>query len=176
MPAMPRRAQQAWIESWRMSCVLPLHRLWPFCFLGGSIAPIGLICNYSRSSTKAGSGRKPDLPSGRRVVAGEFGGALLQPPAADKTDQCLNRRAEIAALPHQQVEMLPKQRDKIEPRRFRGGPRRDAAVGLASADRGREIRAGQAGRLEPVQIVWFDAGALDQHVEQHLRPRAGLPD
>src|SRR5882757_321189 len=64
---------------------------------------------------EAGSGRKPDLPSGRRVVAGEFGGALLQPPAADKTDQRLNRRAEIAALPHQQIKMIPKQRDKIEP-------------------------------------------------------------
>ena len=62
-------------------------------------------------------------------------------------------RPEIAALPHQQIKILPEQRDKIEPRRFCRGAGRDAAIGLAGADRGGEIGTGKAGRIEPAQIL-----------------------
>src|SRR5258707_15475591 len=81
-----------------------------------------------------GSGREADLAGGRRVVAGKFRRALLQPLLADKADQGLNRWREIAALPHQQIKILPQQRNEIEASRFRRGAGRDAAIRPPAAD------------------------------------------
>src|SRR6266481_5838990 len=55
-------------------------------------------------------GGEPDLTGRRRVVTGEFRGPLLQPFLPEEADQRLNLRPEIAALPHQQIEILPGQR------------------------------------------------------------------
>ena len=79
------------------------------------------------------SSGETDSTGGRRVVAAEFRRPLLQPFLPEETDQRLHRRPEIAALPHQQIEILPEQRDEIESRRFRRGAGGDAAVGLAGA-------------------------------------------
>src|SRR5258705_7371397 len=61
--------------------------------------PVGRSCNHSaaRVNETNGSGGEADLAGGRGVVAGEFGGALLQPLVPDKADQRLNLRPEIAA-------------------------------------------------------------------------------
>jgi hypothetical protein len=67
-----------------------------------------------RSNKWNGSGGEPDLTGRRRVVTGEFRGPLLQPVLPEEADQRLNLRAEITALPHQEIEILPDQRDEIE--------------------------------------------------------------
>src|SRR5258706_6040266 len=110
------------------------------------------------STELTGSGGEADLAGGHRVVAGKFRCALFQPLIPDKADQCLNRWPEIAALPHQQIKILPKQRNEIEARRFRRRARRDAAVGLAGADRSGEIGTREAWRIEPPQILMFCGG------------------
>src|SRR5712672_2317633 len=130
----------------------------------------------SASTELTGSGREADLAGGRRVVAGKFRRALLQPLLTDKADQCLNRWPEIAALPHQQIKILPQQRDEIEARRFRRGAGRDAAIRLAAADGNGEIGTRETRRIEPPQILGSGAGARQQHVVQHPRTSAGLPD
>src|SRR6266478_8333473 len=99
-----------------------------------------------------------DLAGGCRVVAGELRGALFQPLLPDKANQRLNRWPEIAALPHQQIKILPQQRDEIEARRFRRGAGRDAAIRLAGADRGGKIGTREAWRIEPPQILMSGAG------------------
>src|SRR5258708_28590255 len=109
-----------------------------------------------------GSGREADLAGGRRVVAGKFRRALLQPLLTDKADQCLNRWPEIATLPHQQIKILPKQRDEIEGRRFCRGARRDAAMRLAGADRSGEIGPREAWWIRPAQIFKSCAGPPQQ--------------
>src|SRR5258708_11300461 len=109
---------------------------------------------WSASTKLTGSGGEPDLAGGRRVVAGEFRGALLQPFLPDKTDQRLHLWPEIAALPHQQIKILPKQRDKIEAGGFCGGTGRNAAVGVAGAAPRRKIGPGETGRLQPATRLW----------------------
>src|SRR6478735_4236765 len=78
--------------------------------------------------------------------------------------------------PHQRVEILPKQRDEIEARRFRRGAGRDAAIRLAAADGSGKIGTRQTWGIETPQIPGSGAGARQQHVEQHPRTSAGLPD
>jgi len=57
---------------------------------------------------------KADLPGGGRIVAGQLGGALRQPPVAQERDQGLHRGTEKTALPGQQIEILSDQRREIE--------------------------------------------------------------
>src|SRR6476646_3821705 len=117
---MPPALIAFWLKSKRSSPYHLAHR--PYC-LTGSLSSgrqdVLAIILPPASTELTGSGREADLAGGRRVVAGKFRRALLQPLLTDKADHCLNRWPEIAALPHQQVEILPKQRDEIEARRFR---------------------------------------------------------
>src|SRR5207237_8186136 len=94
---------------------------------------------------------------------------------SDKADQRLNRRPEIAALPHQQIKILPKQWNEIEARRLRCGAARNPAIGLAAADGGGNIWTGQTWRGGPAQILVFAAPAAPQPVAQTLRTRTGPP-
>src|SRR6266849_26064 len=120
------------------------------------------IILHPASTELMGSCGEADLAGGRRVVAGEFRGALLQPLVSDKADQRLNRWPEIAALPHQQIKIFPKQRDEIEARRFRRRAGRNAAIRLAAADGSGEIGTRETWRLQPAQIFVAGAGAPDQ--------------
>src|SRR6516225_3698925 len=54
-----------------------------------------------RASTP--SHREPDLAGRRGIVARQLLGMLAQLPLAQEPDQRLDRRAEIAALPHRQI-------------------------------------------------------------------------
>src|SRR5262249_35145024 len=56
------------------------------------------------------SSRESNLPRGRGVVTTELGRALLQAFATQKRDQRLHGGAEIAALAHQQIKILPEKR------------------------------------------------------------------
>src|SRR5882672_12080032 len=124
------------------------RRIGRICLLDRELSSAGASsCKVSVARVN-GSGGKPDLTCWRRVVTAELGRSLLQPLLCHKADECLNRGPEIAALPRQQVEILPEQRDKIEAGRFRGGAGGDAAVGIAGADLDCQIGAGETGRLE----------------------------
>src|SRR5450755_4300314 len=152
--------------------------------LAGRKRPACASCNYFVGRVNpltprpdlGRSGGKPDLAGGCGVVAGQLGGALPQPAVAEQADQGLDRWPEVAALAHQQIEALPQQRREIEPRRLGRGPRGDAAIGVAAADRGRQIPARQTGRLQPAQVLRARARARQQRIEQQLRAGARLPD
>src|SRR5258705_6419311 len=156
------RTPRAWISFWlksRMSSLRSAH--WPSC-LAASLSTAGSrCCNYSLVPRQRGnrSGGEADLTGGRQVITGELRRSLLQPSLPKEPDQRLYRRTEIAALPHQQIEILEEQRDKIEPRRFCRGAGRYAAVGLAGADPRGKIGPGETKLLEPAPRLRSGAGA-----------------
>src|SRR4029077_18231947 len=85
------------------------------------------------------------------VVALELRGALAERRSAEEINQRLRSGQEIVALAQRQVEMLPGQRDEIEPGGQRHGAGGDAAIGASDANRLRDVGSGRAGRLERVQ-------------------------
>src|SRR3979409_16180 len=95
-----------------------------------------LYQRMSHPTSRERSSRKPYLTRRRRVVTAELRGPLRQPLLRDKADQRLHGGAEMAALAHQQVEILVEERDEVEAGGFRRGAGGDAAVGPAGADRG----------------------------------------
>src|SRR6266567_9144845 len=69
------------------------------------LKPVRVLAIIPRpaSTELMGSGGETDLAGGRRVIAGEFRGALFQPLISNKADQRLNLWPEITALTHQQI-------------------------------------------------------------------------
>src|SRR3981081_678014 len=133
---------------------MTIRRIGPNELTASIAQPVRVLAFFlSAAARRDGSRGEPDLPGLRRVVPGNLRRPLLQPLLAEKADQRLDLRAEIAALPHQQIEILREQRDKIEPGRCCRGAGRDAAVGLAGADRGRKIGPGETWWLEPAQLL-----------------------
>src|SRR6266516_8120988 len=159
-PRMPRARIFFWLNSQASSRCHWAH--WPYCLTASlklSAVRVLAIIPRPASTELMGSGGEADLAGGRRVIAGEFRGALFQPLISNKADQRLNLWPEITALTHQQIKVFPQQRDEIEARRFRRGAGRDAAIRLAGADRSGEIGTREAWRIEPAQIPMAGAGA-----------------
>ena len=103
------------------------------------------------------------------VVALKLRSAFAKRRRADEIGQCLRSGQEIVALAQRQVEILPDQRDEIEPggQRHRAGG--DAAIGAFHAHRLRHVGVGRARRLERVQRFEGDAGSRQQRQQQKLR-------
>src|SRR5262249_15844514 len=69
------------------------------------------------------------------VVAAELAGARGKRLGAQEAEKGLQRRAEIVALAHRDVEAFPHDRHEAEAGRLGDRAGRDAAIGAARADR-----------------------------------------
>src|SRR5260370_39668705 len=163
MTTQRRRPPRAWIFFWLKSQMSSRDHqaLWPYCLTGSLAQPARVLAVNSQSASTrlVRSSGEPDLTGVRRVVAGKLRRSLFQPFLPEEADQRLDLGPEIAALPHQQIEILGEQRDKIEARRFCRGTGRHAAVGLAGPDRGRQIGTRETWRIEPAQLLGPGPGA-----------------
>ena len=87
-------------------------------------------------------------------------------------EQRLQRRAEVIALAHHQVERLPDDRYEIEPGGIGDRARRDAGVGAPGADRLRDIGTGRADRADGDELVERGLRPVQQGQQQQLRAGA----
>src|SRR5262249_41537065 len=87
------------------------------------------------------------------IVAAEFRRALPQRDRAHKPEESLRSRQEIVALPQNQIEVLPRERQKVQPRCQRYGARGDTTVGTIRAHRLRDIHSGRADGVHQDEII-----------------------
>ena len=87
---------------------------------------------------------------------------------AGEAQQLLDRRLEVVAPAHDQVEALPGERHEVEPELLGRRPDGGAGVGLALLDRQSQVGLAQRRLVEEHQLLGRDAGLLDQVTEQEL--------
>src|SRR5215472_17256607 len=107
------------------------------------------------------------------IVAAEFHRTLPQCGRAHEPEESLRSGQEIAALPQNQIKVLPRDRQKVQARRQRNGACGDTAVGAVRAHRLCDIHSGRANRRDQGEIIRRDVSARQQCEQQQLRASAG---